>query len=1060
MVKKGSLKLFAAVLIGALSIASVSLSTYALVQSNTNRQQEGPQGEKGDPGLNGEDGRDGEDGKGVVSIGKTSSSGNVDTYTIAYSDGTTSTFTVTNGKDGAQGIQGEPGEDGHTPIITIGENGNWFVDGADTGISATGAQGPQGEAGKDGEDGVGISSIELTNSDGRQDTYTIYYTDGTSSSFVVTNGEDGEQGIQGIPGEDGHTPVITISSDGYWVVDGVKTNTKTQGEQGEPGKDGTSLLTGHGCPSNSSGKEGDSYIDLDTWNFYVKKSETWNYEGNIKGEQGNPGKDGQDGTNGVDGIDGTSVLTGEGAPDADSGKNGDSYIDLLSWDYYVKANGKWELKGNIKGSDGEQGIQGEPGEDGHTPVITIGENGNWYIDGEDTGVLAEGAQGSQGDPGQDGQDGHDGITPHIGENGNWYIGDQDTGVSASGYINKTYQITFFPNGGTLPEDFTMTMEVHSGHYIHDLPVPTKAGYRFLGWFTGNGVNDGQFTTTTPVFSDMNLIARWEEGESIVEDEPILISTPSELASIRNYPSGKYRLANDISLDGIQWEPIGTEENPFCGTLDGGDHSITNFNSIVNGHDVNGIFGFVSNANFENIVVENVALDFQDDTEKSIFGSLIGSGENVQLKNISVDGLSISTKKNGIVGGIVGETSGTSQLTQCGSLGILDVTNGDYVGGLIGVNQGELKVEGCNSEGEFRIHANSSDFSFAGILGATNQDVNCSISNTINRKSIVVTGYLDRGQTAGFVGTSLGYISQNRETIDFRSCENYGDITISSIIDNLIYVAGFFGGESNSSVSCSNCANYGDITVEDDSKVSGVVASGFVGGDCEGISLSTCENTGNISIEEVEAFLLGQAYGGSSGYAGSFLINDFEGHGNINATELSRTRSGAASCLGSLAGLVETTNLNLQNITCDGQISLSYFQDTIYSYPTDPVYISGLAGIILEGNGSIKECQVTNHIVFNKNNRRLGYGENDVICGGFYIANGSNEATYRLDMNQLNINGEISILNASSSIAMAKCACYTSGISISSSSIDDSNLVFSRNGEDITSSVGRNKLITY
>lgn len=30
--------------------------------------------------------------------------------------------------------------------------------------------------------------------------------------------------------------------------------------------------------------------------------------------------------------------------------------------------------------------------------------------------------------------GGNGITPHIGENGNWYIGDEDTGVSASGYI--------------------------------------------------------------------------------------------------------------------------------------------------------------------------------------------------------------------------------------------------------------------------------------------------------------------------------------------------------------------------------------------------------------------------------------------------------------------------------------------------------------------------------------------------------------------------------------------------------------------------------------------------
>ncbi|MCB6202618.1 collagen-like protein [Extibacter muris] len=51
------------------------------------------------------------------------------------------------------------------------------------------------------------------------------------------------------------------------------------------------------------------------------------------------------------------------------------------------------------------------------PEIYIGENGNWYINGYDTGVKARG---------------DDGITPHIGANGNWYIGESDTLVPATG----------------------------------------------------------------------------------------------------------------------------------------------------------------------------------------------------------------------------------------------------------------------------------------------------------------------------------------------------------------------------------------------------------------------------------------------------------------------------------------------------------------------------------------------------------------------------------------------------------------------------------------------------
>ena len=48
-------------------------------------------------------GQDGEDGRGIVSILKTATVGLVDTYTITYTDGTTSTFDVTNGQDGTGG---------------------------------------------------------------------------------------------------------------------------------------------------------------------------------------------------------------------------------------------------------------------------------------------------------------------------------------------------------------------------------------------------------------------------------------------------------------------------------------------------------------------------------------------------------------------------------------------------------------------------------------------------------------------------------------------------------------------------------------------------------------------------------------------------------------------------------------------------------------------------------------------------------------------------------------------------------------------------------------------
>ena len=70
---------------------------------------------------------------------------------------------------GAMGIQGEQGIQG-----------------------IQGIQGEQGIQGIQGETGNGIATIQKTSTSGLIDTYTITYTDGNTSTFSITNGEDGE----------------------------------------------------------------------------------------------------------------------------------------------------------------------------------------------------------------------------------------------------------------------------------------------------------------------------------------------------------------------------------------------------------------------------------------------------------------------------------------------------------------------------------------------------------------------------------------------------------------------------------------------------------------------------------------------------------------------------------------------------------------------------------------------------------------------------------------------------------------------------------------------------
>lgn len=89
---------------------------------------------------------------------------------------------------------------------------------------------------------------------------------------------------------------------------------------------------------------------------------------------------------------------------------------------------------NIEQGDGQYTINFSDGQsitlsNGKTPIITIGDNGNWYIDGVDTGKPSQGEDGTNG---TDGENGVDGKTPtiEIGTNGNWIINGTDTGIKA------------------------------------------------------------------------------------------------------------------------------------------------------------------------------------------------------------------------------------------------------------------------------------------------------------------------------------------------------------------------------------------------------------------------------------------------------------------------------------------------------------------------------------------------------------------------------------------------------------------------------------------------------
>ena len=369
--------------------------------NNTNQQIVGPQGPKGD------------DGKSVNSIVKTSTSGLIDTYTITYSDNSTSTFTVTNGAKGDKGDEGNgiasaivtyQVSNGGTNIPTgewlstipqtsagqylwtkttlnftdgtskefysVSRNGN---DGAKGETGQTGLQGPQGEkgeAGSNGADGVGIQSIAFQSTSGLVDTYKITLTNGNTYTFDVTNGAKGD---------DGETPTIAVGT----VSTGASGTNVAITDSGT----GNNHILNFTIPRGATGPQG---------------------EQGPQGETGPQGPAGQNGQQGIQGPQGEKGDKGDTGATGAQGANGYTFTPAVSTDGVLS----WTNNGNLtnpnpvsikgpKGDTGSQGPQGEKGDKGDT-----GEQGPQGI---------QGPQGPTGPAGANGEAGNLGSVPTITE---------------------------------------------------------------------------------------------------------------------------------------------------------------------------------------------------------------------------------------------------------------------------------------------------------------------------------------------------------------------------------------------------------------------------------------------------------------------------------------------------------------------------------------------------------------------------------------------------------------------------------------------------------------------
>lgn len=184
------------------------------------------------------------------------------------------------------------------------------------------------------------------------------------------------------------------------------------------------------------------------------------------------------------------------------------------------------------------------------------------------------------------------------------------------------------------------------------------------------------------------------------------------------------LANNIDLKGIDWTPIGKDDNKaYTGTFDGNGKTITGLTVTVSDRYA-GLFGRIgSGGKVMNVKLEGVQMT--SDNSWGYVGGVAGYSEG-NIENCSVSGSvsgsfsvggvvghqwggtitgcsSSATVNAGIVaGGIAGETNGGASLTACYATGDVTVENDGTsyacAGGVVGYNGGSSTLTACYAAG--------------------------------------------------------------------------------------------------------------------------------------------------------------------------------------------------------------------------------------------------------------------------------------------------------------------------------------------------------------------------
>ena len=203
------------------------------------------------------------------------------------------------------------------------------------------------------------------------------------------------------------------------------------------------------------------------------------------------------------------------------------------------------------------------------------------------------------------------------------------------------------------------------------------------------------------------------------------------------------LTGNIDLKGIDWTPIGKDDNKaYTGTFDGNGKTITGL-TVTGSYKYAGLFGDIDeNGTVKNVVLEGVQITSDNSSgyaggvagdswgtiencsvSGSVSGTTFAGGVVGSQRGGSITGCNSSATVKGVIfaGGIAGETNSGASLTGCYATDDVTVendgTNNSHAGGVVGYNGGGT-LTACYATGSV-TGSGSGTIYVGGVTGSNN-----------------------------------------------------------------------------------------------------------------------------------------------------------------------------------------------------------------------------------------------------------------------------------------------------------------------------------------------------